>query len=277
MPCHYLSLLWIYRFLCPFILSKKRLALTICYASIFLYTCELWQHPHMTSKWTQQQQRQQQQQQPASYNTKREGLSIVFFTTHFSSFLPVLLSPRKEIWKNRCCFCRCCGICEPSWLCPRSAKNKNFFFPAASSHFFPLFTNFLGVVLFVLSFVHVDGIRPLFRTTRFEWQVMWHCQPFPLVFCFHFPQICNCNEENGICCSIPPSRGVINWDNGERMDLSFFFHVILCWTRAGDILQPANKRFTNPSVIVSVTERCQAKDKTRLGAKKTKRRHVPCD
>lgn len=56
-----------------------------------------------------------------------------------------------------------------------------------------------------------------------------------------------------------------------------FFHFILCWPRAGDILQPANKRFTNPSVIVSVTERCQAKDKTRLGAKKTKRRHVPCD
>lgn len=198
MPCHYLSLLWIYRSLCLFILSKKRLALTVCYASIFLYTCELWQHPHMTSKWTQEQQRQQQQQ-PAAHNTKREELSIVFFTTHFSSFLPVLLSPRKEIWKNRCCCC-CCGICAPSWLCPRSAKNKNFFFPAASSHFFPLFTNFLGVVLLVLSFVHVDGIRPLFRTTRFGWQVMWHCQPFSLRFCFHFSQICNCNEENGICC-----------------------------------------------------------------------------
>lgn len=191
MPCHYLSLLWIYRSLCLFILSKNRLALTVCYASIFLYTCELWQHPHMTSKWTQQ--------QPAAHNTKREGLSIVFFTTHFSSFLPVLLSPRKEIWKNRCCCC-CCGICAPSWLCPRSAKNKNFFFPAASSHFFPLFTNFLGVVLLVLSFVHVDGIRPLFRTTRFGWQVMWHCQPFFLRFCFHFSQMCNCNEENGICC-----------------------------------------------------------------------------
>jgi hypothetical protein len=61
------------------------------------------------------------------------------------------------------------------------------------------------------------------------------------------------------------------------MDLSFFFHFSLCWPQAGDILQPANKRFTNPSVIVSVTERCQAKDKTRLGAKKTERRHVPCD
>lgn len=116
----------------------------------------------------------------------------------FPSRSVLLLSPRKEIWKNRCCCC--CGICEPSWLCPRSAKNKNFFFPAASSHFFPLFTNFLGVVLLVLSFVHVDGIRPLFRTTRFGWQVMWHCQPFSLRFCFHFSQICNCNEENGICC-----------------------------------------------------------------------------
>lgn len=131
---------------------------------------------------------------------EKGGTVYIFFTTHFSSFLPVLLSPRKEIWKNRCCCC--CGICEPSWLCPRSAKNKNFFFSVASSHFSPLFTNFLGVVLLVLSFVHVDGIRSLFRTTRFGWHVMWHCQPFFLVFffCFYFPQICNCNEENGICC-----------------------------------------------------------------------------
>lgn len=108
--------------------------------SFYLWTMAYGNTHTWLKKRTQQQQRQQQQS--AAHNTKRERLSIVFFTTHFSSFLPVLLSPRKERWKNRCC----CGICERSWVCPRSAKNKTFFFSvffsARSSHFSPFFYQF---------------------------------------------------------------------------------------------------------------------------------------
>lgn len=52
--------------------------------------------------------------------------------------------------------------------------------------------------------------------------------PWFFVFVFVFPKFVTVTKKMAFAASIPPTRGVINRDNGERMDLSFFFHVILC-------------------------------------------------
>lgn len=116
---------------CPFVRSKEKMGLDCVMHSISTYELMANTHPWLKSE--QQRQQQQQQQHPAAahkaFTKGGRGCLQFSFITHFSCFLPVLLSSRKEIWKNRCC-CFCCGICEgvAGWMCPRQLKIRTIFF-----------------------------------------------------------------------------------------------------------------------------------------------------
>ena len=166
-------------------------------------SCELMANTH---PWLKSEQRQQQQQHPAAAHkafTKKRGKDVYSFL-HNTFFLfpscPVIAKKRNMKKKKKSLLLLLLWYMRGSLDVPTLAKNKNYtvsfssvFFSTSSSHSFLLFTNFFVLLgsrssFFVMSFVYVllccPCFSPLFRTTSFGWQAIWHFAS--LVFFFSF-------------------------------------------------------------------------------------------